>query len=137
MKNILYLTILVTLCSSCKKNALKTYPRLVGTWYRAKWCVVESYGLTKLTIDQNGKGTYYSSFNDISETNYSGKVKTKGNELYVDGNFVMTIFELKDTVGYIYNPGSFTSLCNYDSIHVSAVLRGRLYKGSYAIFYKN
>lgn len=137
MKKILIATILLLTFSSCRKSVLKTHPELVGHWRGVRWCVVESSGSAFITIGDDGKGRYYSSYNDVHEDNFSGKVKTKGDDLYVGRKRVATILDIADTSGYIYNPNSSPSLCSADSIYVSALLKIKNLNGSSMLFYKD
>lgn len=122
---------LVVICAimmaftSCKKSVLKTHPELIGFWRTPNWCMTDyNYSGSRIQIHDDGTGNYVEySFQSYDLPDYSGKVKTNDNDLYVDRNFVFTIVEVKDTSGYIYNPNSWMSLCDPDSIFISAILR--------------
>lgn len=112
----------LVLFSSCKRKAVKVYPQLAGTWNYAHWCQVDGSNTAVLVINSEGSGKY--TFGDYITGGYTyeGKAKIKNDELYVDGNGVFGITEVKDTVGYIYNPGPST-WCSPDSILVSGLIR--------------
>ncbi|MCJ8288238.1 MAG: hypothetical protein HRT58_02820 [Crocinitomicaceae bacterium] len=129
-KKIVLVFVALLLFSSCKKNAVEIYPELVGTWIRADWCQTESFDSASLVVEDEGKGKYNCYEYITGGYTYSGKVKVKNDELYVDGDWVFKIIEVKDTVGYLYNPYPWTSLCTQDSVYVSGLLR---VKGKHAV----
>lgn len=126
-----YLIICLTfvLLVSCSKNAINVYPQLEGSWSLAHWCQLDNSNTAYLVINAQGDGEY--TYNDYitGGYKYSGKVRIKNDDLFMEGNTVFNILEIKDTVGYIHNPGQPT-WCSPDSILVSAILRthsGRTY----------
>jgi hypothetical protein len=127
MKRLILITSLFVSLLSCeKKSVLKTHPELVGYWRDIDWGspdgACESH---RLKVDSNGKGEYsiYSALADYTES-WSGKVKTKEEDLYVDGHLVFRIIEIVDTTGYLLNPVTYPpSYCSPDSIPIVGLLK--------------
>ncbi|MBL1279638.1 MAG: hypothetical protein COA33_005175 [Fluviicola sp.] len=135
MKTATTLILLLLILSSCKKSVVKTYPNIVGEWSWVNWCVIGN-NFKKLTVNTNGKGKFdsYDSNSGVGETS-EGKVKTNDDDLYVDGNYVFTIIEVIDTLGYIQNPNP-PSFCSNDLIYVRGLLRVKVNNGSNQTYYK-
>lgn len=93
---------------ACKKDASDLYPELIGTWKippNPEPCT----GLV-FELHGNGKAVYhYSSMGET--TDHSGKSTMNGDDLYIKGDRIFKIIEIKDTVGKKWN---WITYCGYD-----------------------
>lgn len=137
MNRIIIIAILLLALAGCKKNAIKTHPDIFGTWHWLNWCSENNYIDKDFNVDFNGKGGYQIYYGTTGESEeYSGKVRTDDNDLYIGGEFVFTIVEVVDTVGVISNPYP-PSFCNNDQIQVSGILRVLNKDGVAETYWKN
>lgn len=122
MLKIIIAFLTLTLLFSCKKNVVKVYPEIVGDWQLAHWCQSNDFHSASLSVDADGMGEFI--YNDYvhGKSTYRGKAKIINENFYMDGTSVFEIVEIKDTVGYIYNPGPST-WCSPDSIFVKGLLK--------------
>ncbi len=99
---------LILSLNACKKNATKVYPNLIGTWIispHAEPCTDLVFELRS-----NGKADFHYSIMGET-TDYNGKAKMNGDDLYIKGDRVFKIIEIKDTVG---NKWNWVTFCGYD-----------------------
>ncbi|MFT5778446.1 MAG: hypothetical protein ACI837_001402 [Crocinitomicaceae bacterium] len=100
---------------SCKKNAAKVMPSLVGDWRSEPIELMPCSDRYTFNMESSGDAVYYFGSTEIAHT---GKAKMRNNALYIGHKKIMTVVTVMDSIGTfpggpICSPGNSY---NYDRV---------------------